>query len=51
MAVWHDTPPTRLPGIRYPIVQGPFGGGHSSVELAGAVTDAGGMGSFGLPRT
>jgi len=36
-----------LLGVRFPIVQGPFGGGLSSVALAAAVTDAGGLGSFG----
>jgi len=36
-----------LLGITHPIIQGPFGGGLSSVELAGAVSDAGGLGSFG----
>lgn len=36
-----------LLGIRYPIVQGPFGGGLSSVALAASVADAGGLGSFG----
>ncbi|RKQ94200.1 NAD(P)H-dependent flavin oxidoreductase [Maricaulis maris] len=34
-------------GLRHPIIQGPFGGGLSTVELAAAVTDAGGLGSFG----
>ncbi len=34
-------------GLRYPIVQGPFGGGLSTVALAAAVTNAGGLGSFG----
>ncbi|WP_054045764.1 nitronate monooxygenase family protein [Alloactinosynnema sp. L-07] len=34
-------------GIEYPIVQGPFGGGLSSVALAAAVSNAGGLGSFG----
>jgi nitronate monooxygenase len=34
-------------GIRYPIVQGPFGGGLSSVRLAASVSDAGGLGSYG----
>ncbi len=38
---------TRLFGIDHPIVQGPFGGGLSSVALASAVSDAGGLGSFG----
>ncbi|MFO1437749.1 MAG: nitronate monooxygenase [Verrucomicrobiaceae bacterium] len=34
-------------GIEHPIVQGPFGGGLSSVRLAAAVSNAGGLGSFG----
>ncbi len=38
---------TDLLGIRYPIVQGPFGGGLSTVELAATVSKAGGLGSFG----
>jgi nitronate monooxygenase len=42
--------PTRLQellGIEHPIVQGPFGGGLSTVELVAAVSDRGGLGSFG----
>lgn len=35
-------------GIRHPIVQGPFGGGLSTAELVAAVSNAGGLGSFGL---
>ncbi|MEU8662829.1 NAD(P)H-dependent flavin oxidoreductase, partial [Actinoplanes philippinensis] len=38
---------TSLLGIEHPIVQGPFGGGMSSVPLAAAVSAAGGLGSFG----
>jgi nitronate monooxygenase len=38
---------TDLLQIRYPIVQGPFGGGYSSVKLASVVSNLGGMGSFG----
>lgn len=38
---------TRLLGIEHPIVQGPFGGGLSSVPLAVAVSQRGGLGSFG----
>jgi nitronate monooxygenase len=38
---------TRRLGIRWPIVQGPFGGGLSTVELTAAVSNAGGLGSFG----
>lgn len=33
--------------IAHPIVQGPFGGGLSSVRLAAAVSNLGGLGSFG----
>src|SRR5688500_6934681 len=38
---------TELLGIRHPIVQGPFGGGLSTAELAAAVSNRGGLGSFG----
>ena len=33
--------------IRHPIIQGPFGGGLSTIELAAAVSQLGGMGSYG----
>ena len=33
--------------LRLPVVQGPFGGGFSSVALAAAVSQGGGLGSFG----
>lgn len=36
-----------LVGTRVPVVQGPFGGGLSSINLAAAVSNAGGLGSFG----
>src|SRR5688500_12544950 len=45
--MWNDTPFTRLLGLRYPIVQGPFGGGFSSAHLTATVSNAGGLGSFG----
>ena len=44
---WQDTLLTERMGIRYPIVQGPFGGGRSTAALAAAATEAGGLGSFG----
>lgn len=44
---WPNSRVTEMLGIRYPIIQGPFGGGLSSVTLAAAVTRAGGLGSFG----
>lgn len=34
-------------GISFPIAQGPFGGGLSSVPLVAAVSNAGGLGAFG----
>lgn len=45
--MWNKTSFTALVGIDYPIVQGPFGGGLSSVALTAAVSNAGGLGSFG----
>lgn len=38
---------TALLGLRHPIVQGPFGGGLSTPELAAAVSNRGGLGSYG----
>jgi nitronate monooxygenase len=46
--MWNDTAFTRRFALRYPIVQGPFGGGLSSIELAATVSNAGGLGSYGL---
>ncbi len=45
--MWNKTKFTKLLGIDYPIVQGPFGGGLSSVKLTSTVSNAGGVGSFG----
>ncbi|GHN02174.1 nitronate monooxygenase [Cytophagales bacterium WSM2-2] len=45
--MWNDTRITKLLGIKYPIIQGPFGGGLSSTVLASTVSNLGGMGSFG----
>lgn len=44
---WRDTALTRALGIELPIVLGAFGG-LSSVALTAAVSNAGGLGSFGL---
>lgn len=46
--MWYDTPATKRLGIKYPIIQGPFGGGPSSVALVSAVSNTGGLGSFGM---
>lgn len=40
-------PVTSRLGIQHPIIQGPFGGGLSSVALAATVSNAGGLGSYG----
>jgi nitronate monooxygenase len=48
LALWPHTRVSALLGIEHPIVQGPFGGGLSSVALVAAVSGAGGLGSFGV---
>lgn len=45
--MWYNTRATQLLNISYPIMQGPFGGGFSSVELTATVSNAGGLGSYG----
>lgn len=45
--MWKDTKLTKLLGIELPIVQGPFGGKLSSVELTSIVSNSGGLGSYG----
>lgn len=47
MINWKNTPVSQRLNIDVPIIQGPFGGGLSSVELVSAVSEAGGLGSFG----
>jgi nitronate monooxygenase len=46
--MWNATAISKRLDIEYPIIQGPFGGGGSSVDLVAAVSNAGGLGSFGL---
>ena len=46
--MWNKTQATELLKIKYPIVQGPFGGRFSSVKLVTTVSNLGGMGSFGF---
>lgn len=47
VTVWNQNELTKTLKIDYPIVQGPFGGGLSTVELVAAVSNAGGLGSYG----
>jgi nitronate monooxygenase len=43
---WSQSRLVDLLGIRYPVVQAPMAGGPSTVDLAVAVSDAGGLGSI-----
>jgi len=45
--MWYNTKATEMLGIQYPILQGPFGGNLSSVELVATVSNAGGLGGYG----
>jgi nitronate monooxygenase len=45
--MWYNTKATEILGIQYPIMQGPFGGNLSSVELVSTVSNAGGLGGYG----
>lgn len=45
--MWNKNRMTKLLGIEYPILQGPFGGGLSTVELTSTVSNLGGLGGFG----
>lgn len=47
VTMWADTSIKKTLGLAYPIIQGPFGGGVSSTQLVAAVSNAGGLGSFG----
>ena len=45
--MWYQNRASRLLGIQYPILQGPFGGSLSTVELVSTVSNAGGLGGYG----
>lgn len=45
--MWYETRVSKLLSIQYPIILGPFGGGLSNVNLTAAISNAGGLGSFG----
>ncbi|MCD0467175.1 nitronate monooxygenase family protein [Flavobacterium sp. ENC] len=45
--MWNSTKITQLLGIQYPILQGPMGAGFSTAALLAAVSNAGGLGSYG----
>ena len=45
--MWYKNKAAQLLGVEYPILQGPFGGTLSSVELVATVSNAGGLGGYG----
>lgn len=45
--MWYKNRITDLVGIQYPVWQGPFGGGLSTVQLTSTVSRLGGLGGFG----
>src|SRR5678815_1015437 len=45
--MWYNNKASDILGIEYPILQGPFGGDLSSVELVTTVSNAGGLGGYG----
>lgn len=45
--MWNKNRITDLLGIEYPIMQGPFGGGLSTVKLTTTISRLGGLGGFG----
>src|SRR5215217_49393 len=45
--MWYKTKASKTLGIQYPILQGPFGGNLSSVQLVSTVSNSGGLGGFG----
>lgn len=45
--MWRHTKVSKLLGIEYPVLQGPFGGNLSSVQLVATVSNAGGLGGYG----
>lgn len=45
--MWYQTKASKILGIQYPILQGPFGGNLSSVELVATVSNMGGLGGYG----
>src|SRR5690348_1744258 len=45
--MWNKTSATKKLGIEYPILQGPFGGNLSTVQLTATVSNMGGLGGYG----
>ena len=45
--MWYKTKASEILGIQFPILQGPFGGSLSTIELVSIVSNAGGLGGYG----
>jgi len=45
--MWYNTKAAKILGVEYPILQGPFGGNLSSVQLTATVSNMGGVGGYG----
>lgn len=45
--MWNQTRVSKLAGVDYPVMQGPFGGNFSTAALTAAVSNAGGIGGYG----
>jgi nitronate monooxygenase len=45
--MWYNTPAAKILGVQYPILQGPFGGNLSTVNLTATVSNLGGVGGYG----
>lgn len=45
--MWYQTKASKILGIQFPILQGPFGGNLSSVKLVATVSNLGGLGGYG----
>lgn len=45
--MWNNTRITQLLGIEYPLLLGPMGGGFSTPAFTAAISNAGGLGSYG----
>lgn len=45
--MWYQTKASKILGIQYPILQGPFGGNLSTVNLVATVSNLGGLGGYG----
>jgi nitronate monooxygenase len=47
LVMWYNTKAAKILGVKYPILQGPFGGNLSTVKLAATVSNMGGLGGYG----